>query len=138
MHEIMKIVSMWLYTCEELSSSLCCVCIGVGYGRKRAYLHQSLQDEDVHCTRCDADVIWCHPQCHQLCVSWTPCVCVCVWVCVCVCVLCLWVCVLCVCMVCVCVSMYVCVCVCVFECYAFGIVTCVLWDCSFVMFITFP
>ena len=41
---------------------------------------------------------------------------------------------------CVCVSMYVClsVCVCVFECYAFGIVTCVLQDCCFVMLITFP
>ena len=56
--------------------------------------------------------------------------CVCMGECVCVCIVFVGVCFMCVC--------GVCVYVCVFECYAFGIVTCVLWDCCFVMFITFP
>ena len=60
----------------------------------------------------------------------------CMGECVCVCIVFVGVCFMCVYVVC----KYVCVCMCacVFECYAFGIVTCLLRDCSFVMFITFP
>ena len=66
----------------------------------------------------------------------------CMGECVCVCIVFVGVCFMCVygvCVyVCMYVCMYVCVCVCVFDCFAFGIITCVLRDCCFVMFITFP
>ena len=41
----------------------------MGYCYQQAHIHQPLQDEDVNCPRSDADVIWCHPEYHQLCVS---------------------------------------------------------------------
>ena len=41
----------------------------VGYCYQQAHIHQPLQDEDVNCPRSDADVIWCHPEYHQLYVS---------------------------------------------------------------------
>ena len=41
----------------------------MGYCYQQAHIHQPLQDEDVNCPRSDADVIWCHPEYHQLYVS---------------------------------------------------------------------